>query len=140
VRIEIKRLFGQSFKLREVSAAGDNANELEGNAGVNPNFDMARFGLDWVASPRAADGTVVTGPISKNTAEALEIVYPATPDPVVLVLAGTDAISGGIFADSPALERSFLDKYKVNRYVPGNPVHPLTFINGILELICRRPA
>ncbi len=140
VRAEIRQLFGQSLKLREVSAAGDNANELEVNACVNPNFDMARFGIDWVASPRAADGIVVTGPISKNMAEALEIAYHATPDPKILVLAGTDAISGGIFADSPALDRSFLDKYKVDLYVPGNPVHPLTFINGILELIRRRRA
>jgi Ni,Fe-hydrogenase III small subunit len=68
----------------------------------------------------------------------LQICYDATPDPKIIILAGTDAISGGIFADSPALNRSFLDKYQIDLYVPGNPVHPLTFINGVLELIRKR--
>jgi len=134
VRKEIKSLFGRSLRLREVSAGGDNSSELELNATVNPNFDMARFGIDWVASPRHADGLVLTGPISKNMAEALQICYDAIPDPKLLILAGTDAISGGIFAGSPAVDRSFLNDKTVDLYVPGNPVHPLTFVNGILEL------
>lgn len=135
VRAEIHKLFGRSLKLREVSAAGDNSCEWELNATSNVNFDMGRFGIDFVASPRHADGIVVTGPISENMAEALEICYQATPDPKILILAGTDAISGGIFADSPALNRSFLNKYKVDLYVPGNPVHPLAFVNGVLSLV-----
>lgn len=137
IRKEIKSLFGRSLRLREVSAAGDNSSELELNATVNPNFDMARFGIDWVASPRHADGLVLTGPISINMAEALQICWEAIPSPKLLILAGTDAISGGIFANSPALNRSFLDDKDVDLYVPGNPVHPLTFINGILTLIGR---
>jgi Ni,Fe-hydrogenase III small subunit len=71
-------------------------------------------------------------------AEPLQICYDATPDPKIIILAGTDAISGGIFADSPALNRSFLSKYSIDLYVPGNPIHPLTFINGVLELIRKR--
>ncbi len=134
IRKEIKSLFGRSLRLREVSAGGDNSSELELNATVNPNFDMARFGIDWVPSPRHADGLVLTGPITQNMAEALQICYDAIPNPKLLILAGTDAISGGIFIDSPAIDRSFLNDKIVDLYVPGNPVHPLTFVNGIIEL------
>lgn len=135
IRKEIRKYFGKSLKLRQVSAAGDNSCEWELNAAGNVNFDMGRFGIEFVASPRHADGIVITGPISKNMAEPLQICYDAIPMPKIIILAGTDAISGGIFADSRALDRSFLEKYPVDLYVPGNPVHPLTFINGILSLI-----
>lgn len=134
IRKEIKSMFGRSLRLREISAGGDNSSELELNATVNPNFDMARFGIDWVASPRHADGIVITGPITKNMARAVQICYDAIPDPKLLILAGTDAISGGIFAESPAIDRSFLNNKNIDLYIPGNPVHPLTFINGILML------
>jgi Ni,Fe-hydrogenase III small subunit len=135
VRKEIYRLFGHSLKLRQVSAGGDNSCEWELNASNNVQFDMSRFGIDFVASPRHADGIVITGPITRNMAEPLEICYHAVPDPKIIILAGTDAISGGIFAGSPALDRSFLEKYPVDLYIPGNPVHPLTFINGVLNLV-----
>lgn len=135
VRAEIRRVFGSSLKLRQVSAAGDNSCEWELNACSNVNFDMGRFGIEFVASPRHTDGVVITGPISANMAAALQLTWDAVPDPKVLILAGTDAISGGIFAGSPALDRSFLDKHTVDLYIPGNPVHPLTFINGVLGLI-----
>lgn len=135
VRKEIHRLFGHSLKLRQVSAGGDNSCEWELNAANNVQFDMSRFGIDFVASPRHADGIVITGPITVNMAEALEICYHAVPDPKLVILAGTDAISGGIFAGSPALDRSFLSKYTVDLYIPGNPMHPLTFINGVLSLL-----
>jgi len=138
IRKEITSYFSGSLKLRQVCAGGDNSSELELNACGNVNFDMGRFGIEFVASPRHADGIVITGPITENMAEPLQICYDAIPDPKIIILAGTDAISGGIFADSPALNRSFLDKYYVDLYVPGNPVHPLTFINGVLELIRRR--
>lgn len=135
VRKEIRSVFGGSLKLRQVCAGGDNSSELELNACGNVNFDMGRFGIEFVASPRHADGIVITGPITENMAEALQICYDATPDPKIIILAGTDAISGGIFEGSKALNRSFLDRYTVDLYVPGNPVHPLTFINGVLSLI-----
>ena len=138
VRPEIRKLFKQSLKLRQVSAGGDNSCELELNACSNVNFDMGRFGIEFVASPRHADGIVITGPISENMAEALQICYDATPDPKVIILVGTDAISSGIFDGSQALNRSFLKKYKIDLYIPGNPAHPLTFINGILKLIGRK--
>ncbi|MBK6622787.1 MAG: NADH:ubiquinone oxidoreductase [Saprospirales bacterium] len=138
IRKEISQYFSGSLKLRQVSAGGDNSCEMELNACGNVNFDMGRFGIEFVASPRHADGIVITGPITENMAEPLQICYDAVPDPKILILAGTDAISGGIFEGSPALDRRFLEKYPVDLYVPGNPIHPLTFINGVLELIKRR--
>ncbi len=135
IRPEIRKLFSGSLKLRQVSAAGDNSCELELNASGNVQFDMGRFGIEFVASPRHADGVVITGPISQNMAAALQITYDAIPEPKIIILAGVDAISGGIFANSPALDRSFIDRYKPDLYIPGNPVHPLTFINGVLCLL-----
>jgi len=134
VRKEIRKIFGKSLKLRQVSAGGDNSCEWELNAANNVQFDMSRFGIEFVASPRHADGIAITGPITQNMAKALEIAYNATPDPKVIVLVGTDAISGGIFAGSPALDRSFLENHKVDLYIPGNPAHPLTIINGLVDL------
>ena len=138
IRKEISDYFSGSLKLRQVSAGGDNSCELELNACGNVNFDMGRFGIEFVASPRHADGIVITGPITQNMAEPLQICYDAIPHPKIIILAGTDAISGGIFEGSPALNRTFLSQYKIDLYVPGNPIHPLTFINGILELIKKR--
>jgi len=138
IRPEISSFFHGSLKLRQVSAAGDNSAELELNAAGNVNFDISRFGIEFVASPRHADGIVITGPISENMALPLQICYDAVPDPKIIILFGVDAISGGIFSDSPALNRKFLNKYKVDLYIPGNPPHPLTFINGVLDLIRKR--
>lgn len=137
IRREIQSLFGRSLKLRQVSAGGDNSCELELNAANNVQFDMSRFGIDFVASPRHADGVVITGPITKNMAQALEICYEAIPEPKIVILVGTDAISGGIFEDSDQLDRSFLENHKVDLYIPGNPAHPLTIINGLLDLTGR---
>jgi Ni,Fe-hydrogenase III small subunit len=134
IRKEMKSTFGKSLKLRQVSAGGDNSSEMELGACGNANFDMGRFGIEFTASPRHADGIVVTGPISANMAEALRITWEAIPEPKIFVLCGVDAISGGIFADSKAIDRSILKEINVDLYVPGNPPHPLTFINGILDL------
>ena len=138
IRAEIRSLFGRSLKLREISAAGANADEAELNACGNVNFDMGRFGIEFLASPRHCDGIVITGPISENMAEATQVCYDAVPDPKIIILVGSDAISGGIFAGSGALNRSFLDKYPIDLYVPGNPPHPLTFVNGVLEMIRKK--
>jgi Ni,Fe-hydrogenase III small subunit len=138
VRKEIHDVLGASLKLRQVSAAGDNSAEWELNAANNVQFDMGRFGIEFVASPRHADGIVITGPISENMAEPLQICYDAVPFPKIVVLAGTDAISGGIFDGSPALNREFLSRYPVDLYIPGNPPHPLTVINGLLDLTRKR--
>ena len=137
-RKEIRRVFSKSLKLRQVSAAGCNGREMELNACSNCNFDMGRFGIDFVASPRHADGIVITGPISENMAYALEDCYKSTPDPKIVILAGACAISGGVFQNSSKLNREFLEKYPIDLYIPGCPVHPLTFINGVLDFITKK--
>lgn len=138
VRKEIRRVFGQSLKLRQVSAGGDNSCEWELGAANNVQFDMSRFGIEFVASPRHADGIVITGPITENMATPLQICYDAVPEPKIIVLVGTDAISGGILGNSAAIDRSFLSKYPIDLYIPGNPAHPLTIINGLLDLTRKR--
>lgn len=132
---EIIKTFGHSLKLRQVSAGGCNGCEMELNACSNVNFDMGRFGIDFVASPRHADGIVITGPITENMAYALENCYHAVPSPKIIILCGACAISGGVFKDSKNLNREFLSKYPIDLYIPGCPVHPLTFINGVLTYI-----
>ena len=131
----IKRLFGRSLKLRQVSAGGCNACEMELNACTNVNFNMQRFGIDFVASPRHADGIVITGPVTKNMASALQDTLAAMPEPRIIIAAGSCAISGGLFARSEEIDRSFFENRKVDLYVPGCPPHPLTFINGIMDLL-----
>ena len=135
VKKEITSAFSRSLKLRQVSAAGCNGCEMELNACSNANFDMSRFGIDFVASPRHADGIVITGPISENMAYALENCYNSVPNPKIVILCGACAISGGVFQDSTELNREFLEKYPIDLYIPGCPVHPLTFINAILGYI-----
>jgi Ni,Fe-hydrogenase III small subunit len=135
IRKEVRNTFRGSLKLRQVSAGGDNSCEMELNAAGNVNFDMGRYGIEFVASPRHADGIVITGPITENMSEALQITYDAVPEPKIIILVGTDAISGGIFSKSPAVNRKFTESHKIDLYVPGNPAHPLTFINGIMDLL-----
>ncbi|HSA06569.1 MAG TPA: 4Fe-4S binding protein [Candidatus Gastranaerophilales bacterium] len=132
---QIKKLFGRSLKLRQVSAGGCNGCEMELNACSNVNFDMGRFGIEFVASPRHADGILITGPITQNMAFAVEDAYLSVPDPKIIILTGACAISGGVFGNSDALNREFIEKYKIDLYIPGCPVHPLTVINGILDFL-----
>ena len=134
IRKEIKRCFGRSLKLRLVSAGSCNGCELELNAAGNVNFDMGRYGIEFLASPRHCDGIVVTGPIVENSMDALRITLEAIPQPKILILAGACAVSGGIFSESKAVNRKLLDIYKPDLLVPGCPPHPLTFINGVLQL------
>ena len=138
VRKEIYSVFNRSIKFRQVSAGGCNGCEMELNAAGNANVDMGRFGIDFVASPRHADGIVITGPITKNMAYALEDCYKSTPKPKIVILCGACALSGGVFQESSELNREFLNKYKVDLYIPGCPTHPLTFINAVLDFIRKK--
>ncbi len=131
----LKARFGRSLKLRSVSAGGCNGCELEINALSNVNFDIGRYGIDIVASPRHADGLVLTGPITRNMAEALQSCWDAMPEPKLVIAVGACAISGSPFEGSSAIDRSFLERFKPTLYVPGCPPHPLTFICGILDLL-----
>ncbi len=137
VRKEIHQVFGRSLKLRQISAGGDGSAELELGASSNANFNMDRYGIEFTASPRHADGIVITGPISKSMAEAVKMSYEAISDPKIVILCGTDAISGGVFKDGE-VDRSFLDEVKVDLFIPGNPPHPLTFVNGVLDFMGKR--
>jgi Ni,Fe-hydrogenase III small subunit/NAD-dependent dihydropyrimidine dehydrogenase PreA subunit len=136
---KIKSYFGRSLKLRQISAGGCNGCELELNAASNVNFDMGRFGIEFVASPRHADGVVITGPLTKTMTEAIELCFDAVPVPKIIILVGVCAISGGIFKHSPEIERTFLTSHNIDLYVPGCPPHPLTFITGILDWLDRKP-
>ena len=138
VRPEIAKYFGRALQLREVSAGGDASIEMELGATGNVNFDFGCYGVGFTASPRHADGLVLTGPISENMAEALDICYNSIAEPKILVVCGSEAISGGLYADSPAVDRSFLYKYHVDLWLPGAPTHPLCFIEGITNLRKKR--
>lgn len=138
VRPEIRRFFTEALQLREVSAGGDASVEMELNATGNVNFDFGRFGVGFTASPRHADGVVVSGPVTHNMAEALEICYDAVAEPKILVACGTEACSGGLFAGSRAIERSFFDRHRVDLWLPGAPTHPMVFIDGIRTLLGKK--
>ena len=129
-----KKLFGRSLKLRQVSAGGCNGCELELNAAANVNFDMGRWGIDWVASPRHADGLVLSGPVTVNMAKALRLAWDGMPAPKLVIAVGSCAISGAPYVDG-TVDRSFLGEFTPQLYIPGNPPHPLTFVNGLLDLL-----
>jgi len=137
VRREIRRLFGRSLKLRQVSAGGCNACEMELAACGNVNFDAGRFGIEFTASPRHADGIVLTGPISRNMAPALHDAYRSVGEPKIVIAVGACAVSGGLFAESGEIDRGFLEEVGVDLFVPGCPPHPLTFIGSVLDFLGR---
>ena len=138
VRKEIPQLFGRALKLRQVSAGGDASVEMELNATGNVNFDFGRYGVEFVASPRHADGVVITGPISKNMAEPLDICYDAIPEPKITIICGSEACSGGLFSESKAIDRHFIEQHHVDLWLPGAPTHPMTFIDAVMNLIGKK--
>ena len=131
----LARVFGRSLKLRQVSAGGCNACELELNAVANVNFDVQRFGIEWVASPRHADALVVSGPLTRTMQDAVRLSWDAMPEPRFLVVVGACGISGGLYEGAAGVERTFLDSVGPSLFVPGCPPHPLTFVNAILDLL-----
>lgn len=134
---EMLRIFGRSLKLRQVSAGGCNACEMDLNVLNTPVFDLSRFGIQFVASPRHADGIVVTGPISRNMKEALLKTWEAVPDPKIVIAVGACAISGGVFAESSEASKGLDTIIPVDLYIPGCPPHPLTILDGLLRLLGR---
>jgi len=132
-----RRLFGRSLKLRQVSAGGCNACEAEVNVLNTVVFDLGRFGIQFVASPRHADGLLITGPVTENMRVALQKTYDATPTPKIVIAVGACAISGGPFRDHPEVHNGADAAVPVDLYVPGCPPHPLTILDGLLRLMGR---
>ena len=124
--------------LREVCAGGDASVEMELNATGNVNFDFGRYGVEFTASPRHADGIVLTGPVTTNMAEALDICYDAVAEPKLLIVCGSEACSGGLYAASRAVDRSFFERRHVDLWLPGAPTHPMTYIDGMMNLLGRK--
>ncbi len=135
---DLVRVFGRSLKMRQVSSGGCNACELELAAATNVNFDVQRFGIEWVASPRHADALVVTGPLTRGMKDAIQIAWEAMPEPRFLVAVGACAISGGLYDGANGVDRAFLEGVGPALFVPGCPPHPLTFTNAILDLLGRK--
>jgi Ni,Fe-hydrogenase III small subunit/ferredoxin len=132
-----RRLFGRSLKLRQVSAGGDGAYEADLNVLGTVVFDLGRFGIQFVASPRHADGLVVTGPVTENMRSALLATYAAVPAPKLVIAVGACAISGGLFRGHPEAHDGCTSLLPVDLYVPGWPPHPLTVLDGLLRLLGR---
>ena len=128
-----KKLFGRSLQLRQVSAAGCNSCEADTNVLNTPFFDLSRFGIDIVASPRHADGIHVTGPISRNMRQALIDTYDAVPSPKVVIASGCCSISGGPFRGSEEIIGDLNSLVPVDLYIPGCPPHPLTTLHALLN-------
>ncbi|MFG1282511.1 NADH-quinone oxidoreductase subunit B family protein [Xanthobacter autotrophicus] len=126
---------GRSLSIREVDAGSCNGCELEIHALGNAFYDLERFGLHVVASPRHADVLLVTGPVAKNMAEALKRTYDATPSPKWVVAAGDCAINGGIFAGSSACAGGVEAIVPVDLRIPGCPPTPVALLTGLLALL-----
>jgi len=131
----LAKLFKRSLKLRQVSAGGCNGCELELNATANVNFDLQRFGIEWVASPRHADALVLSGALTRTMKDAVRLAWDAMAEPRFVVAVGACAISGGLYDGASGIDRGFIDDVIPALYVPGCPPHPLTFVNAILDLI-----
>lgn len=132
-----RRLFGRSLNLRQVSAGGCNACEADVNVLNTVVFDLGRFGVQFVASPRHADGLLITGPVTRNMQLALRKTYDAVPAPKIVLAVGACAISGGPFIDHPEVHNGADAVVPVDLYIPGCPPHPFTILDGLLRLLGR---
>jgi len=135
---EVSRVFRRSLAIRQVDAGSCNACELEIAALTGPHYDLERFGLRFVASPRHADCLLVTGPVTRNMAEPLRRTWAATPDPKLVIAVGDCARDGGIFRGSYAVVGGVGDVVPVDAVIPGCPPTPLAILAGLLDAIGQR--
>lgn len=134
---KLKKLFGRSLKLRQVSAGGCNACEADVNVLSTVGWDLGRFGIQIVASPRHADGLLITGPVTRNMELALKKTYDAVPEPKLVIAVGACAISGGPYSGHEQVDNGADAVVPVDLYIPGCPPHPLTILDGLLRLLGR---
>jgi Ni,Fe-hydrogenase III small subunit len=139
VAAHVQRLFGRSLHIRQVDAGSCNGCELEISGLTGPHYDLERFGLHFVASPRHADCLLVTGPVTHNMAEALRRTWEATPDPKLVIAAGDCARDGGLFAGSYAVVGGVSAVVPVDAVIPGCPPSPRALLAGLLAAMGRRP-
>jgi Ni,Fe-hydrogenase III small subunit len=135
IQDKVKRLFRGSLAIRQVDAGSDNAAEQELVALSNAFYDIDRFGIHFVASPRHADMLMVTGPVTRNMATALKRAYDATPAPKLVVAVGDDAIDGGLYRDSYAVIGGVASVIPVDYQIPGDPPSPLDILNHLLKIL-----
>ncbi len=132
-----RRLFGRSLKLRQVSAGGCNACEADTLVLATVVFDLGRFGIQFVASPRHADGLLITGPVTRAMEPALKKTWEAVPCPKLAIAVGACAITGGPYRGQPETCGGAASVVPVDLWVPGCPPHPLTILDGLLRLLGR---
>lgn len=133
----LRKLFGRSLRLRQVCAGGNGAEEADLNVLGTIGWDLGRFGIQFVASPRHADGLVITGPVSAGMELALKKAYDAIPEPKIVIAVGTDAISGGAFAANSEVRQGASMLVPVDLFIPGWPPHPITILDGLLRVLGR---
>jgi Ni,Fe-hydrogenase III small subunit/ferredoxin len=137
---KLRKLFGRSLRLRQVSAGGNGADEADLNVLGTIGWDLGRFGIQFVASPRHADGLVITGPVSKNMELALRKTWEAMPEPKLAIAVGACAISGGPFAGHSQVNDGAASVIPIDLFIPGWPPHPMTILDGLLRFLGRIPS